>query len=341
MADNVTMNVHLSFFSLGGNSLSAIQLLFALRAELQAVINIPELFAQSSLASLIALVESRTDASAAHSAPVAVNTKYKIMQLWTSNSNKASSGCLVLFNPAGASGLCYMDFVNALSQINQDRISRVLVLDDGAVSEGTPFTFTSILEVAVHAVEVLQKHELTRDLLGREDHQLHLGGWSYGGVVAFEVAKRLCSTFHICPQGLYLFDAPLQGEVVSEVKSEVHTFESRKFSQNPGDEVSQRSSQHFAQCTDLLRQYHKHISRGLITTPPCNLNCKIVDFRPRELEDGSPIPEDTIRSNCDYLNEVCSGDLGTISTVVNGSHWTILEGDNAFHIATIVIDNAQ
>ena len=98
----------------------------------------------------------------------------------------------------GASGLCYLDLVKLLPAHLP-----VLALDDGCLSNGAPFVFDSIDDVVSACMLALAKVrtalKLDVDVDVGAGHQatspppmrLLLAGWSYGGVVAIELARRL------------------------------------------------------------------------------------------------------------------------------------------------------
>jgi hypothetical protein len=94
----------------------------------------------------------------------------------------------------GASGLCYLDLVKLLPA----HLS-VLALDDGCLSNGAPFVFDSIDDVVSACMLALAKVRTALKLDMGAGHEaispppmrLLLAGWSYGGVVAIELARRL------------------------------------------------------------------------------------------------------------------------------------------------------
>jgi len=100
---------------------------------------------------------------------------------------------LVLIHAAGASGLSYQALVAAL-----DPSVNVYVVDDMSLMGTTPFAFESITEVAATVVALLVDSGLAASSSSASPSstdltlpQLQVGGWSYGGVVALEVARML------------------------------------------------------------------------------------------------------------------------------------------------------
>ncbi|KAJ8598535.1 hypothetical protein CTAYLR_001336 [Chrysophaeum taylorii] len=271
------------FFRAGGTSLSGLRLLADLNAE----------FGNSTF-SIRDLLERPTVAALAATERPAENNPFEPLAL-------AASGdvLLVLFNPAGASGLCYLPLAAKLSPDDDDDIAsggdwRVTALDDGVVSgRTTDLPFESIQEAASRAADAVRALPKSKFLV--------LGGWSYGGVLAYEVARLLRD---VVVDGLVLVDAPLEAAVVDS---------------NPphfDDDFSSAASRHFEQATGLLRAYHEKKneknSESIITTK------KILDLRPsstRRRDRLRVIPEATLA----YLPET--------------NHWSMLDAQAKAHEA--------
>ncbi|RYY97732.1 MAG: hypothetical protein EOO11_10020 [Chitinophagaceae bacterium] len=93
-----------TFFQLGGNSLTAIQLLFALRGEFGHAISVQELFRSSTVSGVTQLMFPETSdiVDARRKEPIKGNEHWTVLELQESN---AAATPVILFNPAGASGL--------------------------------------------------------------------------------------------------------------------------------------------------------------------------------------------------------------------------------------------
>jgi surfactin synthase thioesterase subunit/acyl carrier protein len=300
-----TLNLESTFFAVGGNSLTAIQLLFSLRSQLRVNVSVQELFSVASVRALIDLAEERC--SQQQQEVMVPNVELDVTELWLSPVSR-ERGLLVLFNPAGASGLCYMDLVSALSPYFRS-VDRVVVVDDGAVAHGRPFLFKSIEAVADAAVSLLQQHGL---LDGEDGGKLVLGGWSYGGVVAYEVAQRLSKLGSKRPQALVLFDAPLEASVVDEpYAAEVAANQS----DTDDSHIVSRANNHFELCTQMLTKYHEAVALRTFVPP-----CTVIDCRPVEASL--------------HINQKDSALVKRFT--VEGSHWTMLYGQNALSLAAVL-----
>jgi surfactin synthase thioesterase subunit/acyl carrier protein len=310
-----TLNLESTFFAVGGNSLTAIQLLFSLRSQLRVNVSVQELFSVASVRALIDLAEERRSQQQQQQQQqqqevMVANVQLDVTELWLSPVSR-ERGLLVLFNPAGASGLCYMDLVSALSPYFRS-VDRVVVVDDGAVAHGRPFLFKSIDAVADAAVSLLQQHGLLDGEDGEDGGKLVLGGWSYGGVVAYEVAQRLSKLGSKRPQALVLFDAPLEASVVDEPYAAEGAANQ---SDTDDSHIVSRANNHFELCTQMLTKYHEAVALRT-SVPPCT----VIDCRPVEASL--------------LINQKDSALVKRFT--VEGSHWTMLYGQNALSLAAVL-----
>ncbi|MEV7601395.1 amino acid adenylation domain-containing protein [Kitasatospora sp. NPDC089797] len=156
--DGADFGVDEGFFRVGGHSLAAVRLIGRLRRDFPHRLSVAELFAHDTVERLAALLTAP--------APAARNG-WDVLAL-----RPADGEPLWLFPPVGGSALGYLALAGAL-----DRRLAVSGLDC-AEPVGT-----GVEELAAAAVERI-----------RQDHPdgpLHLAGWSFGAVLAFEAAGRL------------------------------------------------------------------------------------------------------------------------------------------------------
>ena len=190
-----------------------------------------------------------------------------------------------------------------------DKSFPVIVLDDGVVESGNDFSFSSIQEVASACSEVIRKV-----LDSQTQKEVILCGWSYGGVVAVEVAKQLKSFQQISVKSIAMFDSPLRAAVVekSETDDDGKTDNTFGNALSGDQEVMQRAASHFASCTKLLRMYHQ---RPAEKKP---LSCPLFDIRPESSEYAIDFAS---------VEELSSGPVK--QTMVSGNHWTMIYNSNA------------
>jgi amino acid adenylation domain-containing protein len=97
-----------TFFSLGGNSLSSIQLLMAIRKHLQKIMTVQDLFQHSTVLKIYEFLypeENATTNEDTGSSPM--NKNQKKLFSYVLSKGKPDYPVVFLFNPAGASGLWY------------------------------------------------------------------------------------------------------------------------------------------------------------------------------------------------------------------------------------------
>ena len=151
-----------SFFSMGGHSIMAVRLVAMIEKELRVHIAVNELMAHSSIARLAELVEGK---AGARNSP--------IIKLCHSEGGKN----LFLFHPVGGSVFCYSD----LAQLLDGRYTLYAVEPAGFQAEKT------VLNTELHSVQGLAAIYLDEILKVATDN-IVFGGWSFGGLLAYEAA---------------------------------------------------------------------------------------------------------------------------------------------------------
>jgi amino acid adenylation domain-containing protein len=153
-----------SFFSLGGHSILAIRLIAMIEKEMSLNISISDLFANPSIAAMARFFAGKT---ARHGSPV--------IQLCHCEGGKN----LFLFHPVGGSVFCYSDLANLL----KDRFTVFAVEAAGFSPEKTA------LNTELQSVESLAGYYL-EEILKVVTEDIVFGGWSFGGVLAYETARQ-------------------------------------------------------------------------------------------------------------------------------------------------------
>jgi hypothetical protein len=126
--------------------------------------------------------------------------------------------------------------------------SAVYAIEDRSLIEATvPVEFMSIHEAA-DSVSQLVVAGVVNDNISH----VVLGGWSYGGVVAFEAAKMLSDAGVSVPR-LHLFDAPIVPAAAHSDAADVD------LDGTPLVLSSVEEKAHFTNCVRLLEKYHQAI----------------------------------------------------------------------------------
>lgn len=182
------------------------------------------------------------------------------------------------------------------------------VIDDGAISSSTSaadFTFSSILDVAVACLECIHQILTFPSSSAAGVQSLILGGWSYGGVVAVEVARLLhrgaVSSSGLVGEGgnrtvrvsyLILIDSPVQQPIL-RATNHGHRFEEKAKSAGEKDlgrkldphHLNKLAVVHFAHCTRLLQSYYQ--GGGAKSLPYGANHLPQIDSLSTECDDGS------------------------------------------------------
>ncbi|HEX8243800.1 MAG TPA: amino acid adenylation domain-containing protein, partial [Longimicrobium sp.] len=158
------VGVHDDFFDLGGQSILAMRLVARVRDEVGADVAVAELLQAPTLAEMAAAITTRRD-----------TVRLPLVPLQTFGTRPP----LFLVHPAGGHVVCYRGLATLLAPEQP-----VYALQPLGVQRGeTPIG--SIREMAAYYVAAVRQM--------RPRGPYRLGGWSFGGVVAWEMAQQLAA----------------------------------------------------------------------------------------------------------------------------------------------------
>jgi thioesterase domain-containing protein/acyl carrier protein len=305
-----------TFFALGGNSLTAIQLIYRLKSAFQKDVKIQDFFVSATVEGVSKLLFP--DISEKDFASGASDSATDRIQLLSLHEGDADSDSIVFINPAGTSSLCYLDLIR---QISKSKSYSIFALDDGVISSGGSMEFKSITEVATECVLVLTKKLILRA------KKVHVIGWSYGGLVALELVKLLSSHANTLPAAsVILIDAPISNSAKSDkLEHDNHDdYALDSLTRDvPQEELRDRIKLHFKECTELINNYNASvIAKGELC-----LSAPIVDIRPSE------------DSNCcstQVLRSLTSAEVQRFE--VMGNHWTMIFNNLSENVAKIIVE---
>ena len=213
------------FFDLGGDSLAALRLLSLVQGEFSISLGVPTLFEAPTVAQFLQEILERQAEMDTDGLGVAGGSsdghrnkrdeprqQLELVRLQTGLAGRAPFyWCMLL-----AQGV--MHYRELVSHLDPDQ--PVLAVEDRSLQSETifPFSFDSIHDVADSIIELILSGDISR-LRGTsafnsrgeatKDPTMFVGGWSYGGVVALEVASRLEATGISVPS-IFLLDAPVR-----------------------------------------------------------------------------------------------------------------------------------
>lgn len=150
-----------NFFELGGHSLLAIQLVAQMQQQFSTAISLSDLIQQGTIEHIARLIRTGSESD--------VQSPLVTLQ---AGEEKQPFFCV---HPAGGSVLCYVDLARLLERPFYGLQAESLYAPES--------TDTSLEEMAARYISALQSVQPQGPYL--------LGGWSLGGVVAFEMARQL------------------------------------------------------------------------------------------------------------------------------------------------------
>jgi len=281
-----------------------------LRSRLATSLSVQQLFAQPTVRGICGGMRD-AEATAPSLSP---SPQLRLICLQPGSTSHAP---LVLIHPAGASSLCYLPLVRSLGAHLP-----VYALDDSYLTGGSAFGFSSIEAVAAECASLL-----TAELCNPapRDLRITLGGWSYGGVVALQVAELLRQRQDTCPLAVHavlLFDAPL-GQTrgrgfLSDESTLVETIRQQLAplveSGAALDNLTMHTTRHFVECNRLLDIYE----------PRASLSSPIIDVRPAA-------------SECRFLASLTHLTSAAVHEIeVCGTHWTMLFDQHTRKVAEAI-----
>jgi thioesterase domain-containing protein len=152
-----------NFFDLGGHSLLAVRLVAQVRDKLKQTLSLSALVQGASIESLASLLRQQTD----------LTSESPVVALQRAGS-KTPYFCI---HPIGGNILCYVELARLMST------DRPFYAIHATGSSANGELNTGIESIAAHYVELVRAMQPEGPYL--------LGGWSFGGVVAFEMARQL------------------------------------------------------------------------------------------------------------------------------------------------------
>lgn len=158
------------FFSLGGHSILSIRLIAMIEKETGVHVAVNELVTHSSIAQLAALLAGKTE-----------KRESPVIQLQHCEGGKN----LFLFHPVGGSVFCYSDLARLLG----GKYTVYAVEAAGFSQRRTSLT------TELHTVESLADYYLD-EILKVESCDIIWGGWSFGGLLAYECSRRYAALGH-------------------------------------------------------------------------------------------------------------------------------------------------
>ena len=361
-----------SFFDLGGNSVMAIKLIYLIKQNFNGyLLPIQTLFVSSTVQELGVIVneyllehpytgeETEVD-SGASAAGGATDSPLSLIELSTAAA-EAGKPVMVLFNPAGASALCYMELTQTLKEhyvvvALDDNILLASAVDDHNDETSAPIskpfaTINDVVTACLPHIESIAKqfgHQKKSD--SGTSYEIVLGGWSYGGVVATLLTQRLHELNSktdfdgpvITVSRLFLFDSPLFGDIIHSDDGEENKLS-----------FDGKVLEHFKYCTKMLADFYadnRTVFHHLASTGTINVSdssnviqkfvlsdVDMVVIRADEAEVEDPARQCHANDKLELYQQLTSTPITAGILKTPGNHWTMLFNPNVKAVADIMI----
>ncbi|WP_059359013.1 non-ribosomal peptide synthetase [Parachlamydia acanthamoebae] len=168
-----------NFFTIGGHSILAVKMLTEIKQRLDYSVSLHDFLKNPTIQAVAALIEQEG--------------KEVSFPIWISFSNKNSDSALVLIHPGGGLSYAYSLLSSKIQLENID----IFAINNPYF--GKDAHFQSIEEMAQEYVNILKQKLTTR--------RIYLGGWSFGGNVAFEMARHMQRESFFQIENVFLFDS--------------------------------------------------------------------------------------------------------------------------------------
>lgn len=173
------------FFALGGHSFLAVNLMSQIMRHFKSDLGLDKIFQYSTPREMAGYLDQNEDDG-------------RRAALVCMNKGSADAPPLYLMYPIAGNVLCYSDLARCFSL--QKPFYAIQALP------GEELKYTTVEEIAASCLPLIKK----RDQKGRYE----LGGWSFGGLLALEMAQQATATGDP-PCALYLFDPPIVEDLPS------------------------------------------------------------------------------------------------------------------------------
>lgn len=321
-----TVGVEDDFFALGGHSFLAVHLMAEIARYSGRNLGLDRIFEYSTPREMARLLDQQgTDAARA--------------ALVCMNKGSDDLAPLYVTYPVGGNILCYLDLSRSLSRRKAFYAIQALA--------GEELQRTTIEEIAASSLRLIKK----RDRHGRYE----LGGWSFGGMVAFEMAQQATAAGDP-PAALYLLDPPILEDIPFEdhpddelaglfVLTLIADFTGGK--SIPLEEIKSKFDLKNSSVETLIQ---KTVELGLLpssTEPAAHLESFEIfkrnlragrRYRPREYSGKTLL---VLRENGRSQIWPTLLPAGTKVVRMPGNHFTLMRGSNAARLAQLIESGAD
>lgn len=324
------ISVYDDFFDIGGHSLLAAKLMILINEKLKIKLPLSVIIQNPNISSLASHVLSMKDNHSGTHPLIHLNYSHR-------DEKKQSKSPFIILPPLGGNVICYRDLAYRLSSLVLEKQNSYLPI----------YAFESLfLHDQYRVTSIANMSEIYADILQStvpSDHYI-ITGWSYGGVLAAELAHQLRA------RSIKLIIIDCSADLVNAKMAASNTQDEKQLLKMYADyfniDIDKKTSNH----REALANIIKHGTTEELDTDSLVDNHKlltVVKSHLKVIEHYSlpNINSDLLLFKSDHLKN-CSTYLGwdnivsgkIISHYIQGDHWSIVQGTSAGKLAQMIND---
>jgi amino acid adenylation domain-containing protein len=246
---------------LGADSVKILRLIFKLEERHSVKLDVGMVFTDGRISAIAGCLQAATGGID--------STNYLSLSRLAESStlhDESSTTLCFLCHGAGTTSLALSALAVELAKLTAN--TQIYGISDSFLSStAADLPYSSIEEVANDMAALVVDHvNASSSACANSDLNIVLGGWSYGGVVAFACARLLLAKgMHV--KQLIMLDAPLGQSEGSQLDDETQ----RQLAASASSTIAGRVAHHFEACNNLLAKYEVGESQ---------LSTSVLDIRP-------------------------------------------------------------
>lgn len=297
------ISIHAEFFDIGGNSISALQLIHHLNTAFQINLTFSILYEQSSIKVLGRYIEGLIKCAT----PVYDN-KSSLKQIKKGSSKKKP---LIFVHPIGGTGFCYLDLIKHLPDDQP-----CYLIQDPSI-EANEILFKNMHAMATHYNQLLISHFGETPFV--------LAGYSFGGMLSIEMASQLGHLEHLV-SGIMTFDTWIVSRFLNKnAKEALKQSIMKQYQQIEENLLKER-----IEPKPWMELYYVRLQELGFSYIPPKIHTKIILFKAQEMADEFSAMHDPFN----FLHHHSHQPIEIHP--VDGTHNTILQQPNVQQIASVV-----
>jgi thioesterase domain-containing protein/acyl carrier protein len=304
--EHQNISIHAEFFDIGGNSISALQLIHHLNTAFQINLTFSILYEKSSIKILSQYIEKLIKCTN----PIYDCTS-SLKQIKKGSDKKKP---LIFIHPIGGTGFCYLDLIKHLPDDQP-----CYLIQDPSI-EANEILFNNMHTMATHYNQLLISH------FG--ENPFVLAGYSFGGMLSIEMSSQLGHLEHLV-SGIMVFDTWIVSRFLNKkAKDTLKQSIMKQYKQIEENLLKER-----IEPKPWMELYYVRLQELGFSYIPPKVHTKIILFKAQEIANEFSAMHDPFN----FLNYHSHQPIEIYP--IDGTHNTILQQPNVQKIASIVAKN--